>query len=219
MARRSKQTDEQHEDAGGVAVIDPPADEAPATEAAADSVPADEYRLLLQQRDTLKRLTEHVDEAQAEYDDADAVRKEKKAALEQAQQALIRFARRVTNPEPMPLFDGANGTAPAEHPAGDEGWRDVPLAEALEGVTEKLLAKLQDGANLRTVGELADWTGADGGRHKLVDLPGIGEAAATKIEEALDKFWERRRQQLATEAIEDRHDDVGATAEEDEAAE
>lgn len=77
---------------------------------------------------------------------------------------------------------------PFDRPAGSDDWRAVPLAQALNGhVTDKVLEKLAE-AELRTVGELADYTA----RCRLTDIAGIGQAKAEVIEKALEEFWAER---------------------------
>lgn len=85
---------------------------------------------------------------------------------------------------PTPLFDAATGG-----PVDD--WRIVPLTEALAGLPENILGRLKE-MELETVGQFADWTNADGGKNKLIDIPGIGQAKAEKIENALADFWAKR---------------------------
>ncbi len=101
--------------------------------------------------------------------------------------------------EPAPLFDeaakGEDGGDPVQDRVEqatqpDESWREVKLREALHGLTSGTLDKLED-QQLYTVGDLANWTAEDGGRRKLVDIPGIGAATATKVEEAQMAFWQR----------------------------
>lgn len=90
--------------------------------------------------------------------------------------------------------------APAEP---DETWKVVPLATL--GIDDELpaglLAKLED-AGLKTVGDVADHTKPDqAGRSKqLVDIKGIGQAAAAKIETALEQFWAKHAARLAAAA-------------------
>ena len=81
-------------------------------------------------------------------------------------------------------------TEPTAQPA-DEAWRNELLVDALVGLPKKILDHLH-AANMRTVGELAEWTAADGGRHRLIDIPGLRELSAGRIEVALEAFWERR---------------------------
>jgi hypothetical protein len=91
----------------------------------------------------------------------------------------------------MPLFDGAggeqrNGTHGLALAA--EGWRAVPLADALRGIklTKKQVESLER-ADLRTLGQFTDFQTAK----ETFDwgLAGIGPETRTKIEEALADYW------------------------------
>lgn len=63
-------------------------------------------------------------------------------------------------------------------------WRKMPLDKLFD--VAKRPGKQLIAANLKTVGELADYTAGD---YRLTDIDGIGEAAATQIEERLMQFW------------------------------
>ena len=99
---------------------------------------------------------------------------------------LLELIRKVKNPPSMPLVDGV------PEPQFTMAWRSVPLSEALVGLPESIIVSLNE-SNLQTMGELADWTAAYGGRNKLTDLAGIGPAKAEKIEQALVDFWSRQK--------------------------
>ena len=103
------------------------------------------------------------------------------------------------HPEAFPLYHAsANGTAPQEHLPSDESWKSVKLRDAFvdnDGkpeVSEGLFKKLED-AQLFTLGELTNFTAADGGRKRITDIPGVGPGAAEKIEEACTRFWARQK--------------------------
>ncbi len=103
------------------------------------------------------------------------------------------------HPESHPLYaaataaPSANGTPPeAAAPEADNTWQDVKLSEAFAGIKPAKILDHLDAANLRTLGELAAWTAANQGRNRLIDVPGIGDGAAKKIEDALEEFWKRR---------------------------
>jgi hypothetical protein len=104
-------------------------------------------------------------------------------------------------------------TSPAEtkteaEPTQEDAWREVPLHEALGGLSIKIFDALKQ-ANLTTVGQLADWINADGGRNRLTDLAGIGKAKGEKIEEAMEKFWERRKDLIPKEEPPEESDVAG----------
>lgn len=96
--------------------------------------------------------------------------------------------------ETFPLFDGAERKAPpapAEPVVSDpapspEPWRAVPTADLGRfDLSPKIVEKLTE-AGLSTIGQLADWSASE---KRLTDIPGVGASTATKIEEALDRFW------------------------------
>lgn len=133
-----------------------------------------------------------VRQAYEAFKKADAWMEEKKAdarvATKDREAALknwVEATEESINPRPLyDAADGCNGTADYE------AWRNVPLVEALHGLSMSLYQKLSD-AELKTMGELSNYTNADGGRHRLIDIAGIGEKAAEKIEAAQEEFWRR----------------------------
>jgi hypothetical protein len=105
--------------------------------------------------------------------------------------------------EGSPLFDGIQtddkGQANLET---DDSWKDVRLSEIFAGLPPGLQQKVED-ASLLTLSEITEWC-----KHKrLTDIPGVGQANATKLEEAIDAFWARRK-----EAAEQANGVVKATA-------
>lgn len=67
-----------------------------------------------------------------------------------------------------------------------EAWRSEPIANLIRfGLSAKTVELLAE-AKLTTVGAIAEWSN-DG--NQLDEIPGIGAAKATEIEEALDAFW------------------------------
>lgn len=75
--------------------------------------------------------------------------------------------------------------------AEDDAWRSVPL-DSLD--LPRLALTVLEHENIRTVGDLADWSAPppQGKGRRLVDIDGIGEATAEKIDEALERFWASR---------------------------
>lgn len=136
----------------------------------------------------------HVAQAFQTWHRANETAKAKKKAWEALVAELQETIREAREPSPLfvetPKAPEAATPAPTEAPA-DDSWRCIVLGDALPELSEAIIAKLQK-ANIWNMGELADWTGADGGRHRLSDLDGIGSATAGKIEEATMAFWTRR---------------------------
>lgn len=139
-----------------------------------------------------------------------------KGMKEEAKEAKADFDRKVSilrrliqeSREDLPLFDGGKSSTaddvtnfdpaaegessqadttdtatPTAIPPDDDSWREIGLEDL--SLTESLLTKLYS-ANLDTVGELADFTASG---KQLVDIDGVGPAAAEKIEGAMDRFW------------------------------
>lgn len=103
--------------------------------------------------------------------------------------------------ERLPLFDKSESedatedTEATEEEGGTEPaaelllWRSVSIHELTHhGIGKTVAIKLEENG-IKTLGDLADWS-APPSNKRLVDLPAIGEAKATRIEEALDRFWE-----------------------------
>jgi hypothetical protein len=156
----------------------------------------------------LQRICEAEEEVQAKEDVWEARKEDAKEAKDAFDAAVNRLRKliRSANEDDTPLFrrnGHANGTpAPASDQAKpDESWKDVPLAEALEGIKPAVLEKLK-GAELETVGQLQAFTeksGLYGNSDPLTTIKGIGPETATKIADALGAFWERRKAEaLAT---------------------
>lgn len=118
---------------------------------------------------------------------------------------LSELISKLTNSEPMPLFDQAHRNGLPAVPQ-DDSWRDVPLCDALPSLTTPVLRKLAD-AELTTLGKLADFTAAErspGRFNQICDVKGIGKETATKIDAALDAFWASRKP-AETDAADEGH--------------
>jgi hypothetical protein len=76
----------------------------------------------------------------------------------------------------------------AVKPAEDESWKPEPLASLVK--KERILKALYDNdPPIKTIGDLAKWTS----QFELTDVKGIGPEAATEISDALEKFWQQRK--------------------------
>lgn len=140
--------------------------------------------------------------AERECQDAEELMEEAKAEAKAAKdkydnavlrlRKLCRVARSATSPGP--LFEKPEDGPP---PQENDGWRQVPIQEAIgDAVSGGTIEKLQE-AELTTVGKLADFCekqGQAGHQRPLCTIKGIGEAKAEAIELALVKFHERRKQ-------------------------
>ncbi len=81
-----------------------------------------------------------------------------------------------------------------------EAWRDVSVDEL--DIPDALKAKLRE-AGLATLGEMATYaiTG------QLIDIEGVGQASAEKIERALEAYWAAHPQPEAEPEVESDPDD------------
>jgi hypothetical protein len=138
--------------------------------------------------DKLARLAEAqaaLDRARDEFTAKNDAAKAAKARFESRREELEDAVRSLLKPDPqarLPFSDPAPAEPDAK-PAADESWRDEPLS-ALD-LPAKTVESIEK-AEVRTIGQLADWTNSG---KLLTDLPGVGEAKAQKIHDALDAFW------------------------------
>ena len=133
--------------------------------------------------DEVALLEDEIREAEGKLGRAQAQYKARKEEVAGLQAELRKKIWEAAHPEEVPLFNAA----PSENGNGE--WESILLTEALDGCKPALLQKFTDG-NIRTMGELAEWTRT----HQLTDIPGIGPAAAQGIEAACEAFWARRKE-------------------------
>jgi hypothetical protein len=99
------------------------------------------------------------------------------------------------------LFAAKTAAAVKAGNAEDESWRDEPMSalDIAEGTVAKLAAE-----HITTVGEYCDYLKpqANGFQPRLTDIKGIGAAAVTSIEDAIEKFFAERKARAA-EIVED----------------
>jgi hypothetical protein len=102
------------------------------------------------------------------------------------------------NKSPKPGASGPIGPVEAA-PAPDESWRPIPITEALPGLGKKIYEGMEK-LNLHTLGELITWKNEREHR-RWTDIDGLGEAGATKIDDAMEVFWTAygKRKPAATE--------------------
>lgn len=137
----------------------------------------------------IREMTAEIEEASADHYRKNESAKAAKKRVESLTADLIAFIRKSN--EKLPLFDGKPvPPPPAEAPAEDQSWREVPIDTlSLEcGLSESIVNKLVE-AEITTIGKLADWTKSE---KRLTDIAGIGGAKAEAIEGAMDKFWGAR---------------------------
>jgi predicted flap endonuclease-1-like 5' DNA nuclease len=148
------------------------------------------------------KLNEEVTELQVVSDDKAKEAKAAKNRLENAQRDLNKFIADLS--ADRPLFDRPKPTAAeaadhanADTPAGPtpppqadaDAWRRETIASLGNfGLHPKIIEKINE-AGILTIGALAEWTAAG---NRLIDIDGIGDGKAAKIDDALEKFWAAR---------------------------
>lgn len=155
----------------------------------------------LRKRDERIRSLEQIrNEADAEVESKKLELKEAKEYAKACEKNVKRAIRGDDQQKELPFKEG-EGEASQEE---DDSWRLTTIEDA--GIPEKLCVFLRENKPpLETVGDIADWS--DKHKKLLTDVPGIGPAKATQIDEALDKFWESREPE--DEGEEDAEDDAG----------
>lgn len=192
----------------GTAVLDEPTTESTETqtpEPQADPTPAPALAARIAEFDaeTVRLIGEaeaNCEEMEAEYETAKKAAKEAKDAYEVAVSGMRQLIHRRAQglqevkrgQQTLPFGDDARPTD--ETPAPDEAWRAIDISALQDhGLPGGIVGKLVD-AEIRTIGDLSNWhTPPPTGQGKtLTDIPGVGQAKADKIDEALAKFWEAR---------------------------
>jgi hypothetical protein len=107
-------------------------------------------------------------------EDAKARHSEAKAAYDSAVSQLLRVIDE----------DDKQGELPFEVEHDTEDWRAFPVAQL--GLPEKLVDAMAE-AELFNVGDVNDFTMSG---KRFIDIKGIGQAKAEKIDDALLKFWQ-----------------------------
>jgi len=138
--------------------------------------------------DDIKVARLELQEREAELAQAAEAYKQARAAVAAAQAKLNSLIDDYISPEPS-LFDQPDETKD-DSGSNPDWWRDVPIAEL--GLPQGIVQRLAEAA-IETIGQLATHT--ESGQH-LTDIPGIGQAKAEKIEDALQTFWERNTDKL-----------------------
>jgi len=183
-----------HEDAPGTGKI--PVTELAEEEAA--SVADDQHQSAEQSAqddtDLAARVNREIVEANRVLKDAQAVVENQKIELAKARKdvelALKRLQATIDEPE-LPFAD-------PEKPArtDEDAWREDPIEVLGEhGLRPGLVEKLNE-AGLTRLGAAHDWLHAPGTDRTWLDVPGVGEASAAKIEDAWISYMEARAERL-----------------------
>lgn len=143
-------------------------------------------------------LSDEADSLEREWEEAKAHASELKKEFEAVVERLRKKIREAKSAGEFPIVDlaaSANSAvqaSPAQAADDDESWKSVAIDEAMPDLPKHIREKIQ-AAELPTMGDLANFVAVDGGKKRLIDIPGVGEKSAEKIEEAQMAFFERRR--------------------------
>jgi hypothetical protein len=151
-------------------------------------------------------------EATKKFEDARKVKKGIEADHLVAVEEMQKTVHKWTGKEPPNLFNppSANGTAAPTSPAPvnnpppvdctglDESWRSVPLSELIPlGLPKgKVEAMAEHRPPLECLGDVTDYL--KNTYHRLQDVKGFGQAAVDKFDDALEKFWAKRKAEAKT---------------------
>lgn len=159
----------------------------------------------------------NVREAEAELEEKKQEAKWAKTNYDEATKQLLKVIRKHRAPGERDLFDYANeNTAPdvpEAQPVNEDAWRDTPLDDVFASMPASVLVSLSD-KELTTLGQLSDWLNSG---KRLIDLEGIGQAKAEKMELCMEKFWEQHKQSSPVSPDEEEDiDDLDEDCDEDE---
>ena len=174
-----------------------------ATDAMLDAVDgtSSARKITAEQEAVLFRIRDELREDQSEEDRVAEMHKAAKKRKEATQDKLNRYIDELEHPDTPLLFkqstDESAETSEAASPddgkevVASEVWRAVTPTEL--GIKEAICEKLADSnPPLATLGAIVDYI-TRGGR--LIDVKGIGEAKATEIEDAMNRYWESHREE------------------------
>lgn len=136
--------------------------------------------------------------AEADLDDAREMVKLKQGNVDELNRKMHGVIDEIEHPEKYPLYQAKslpNGNGkPAGEVKEDDTWRAVPIREAMPNLGKKVYDGM-DGAKLETMGQYCDWRNKNQGANWVTDLPGVGKAAADKIDDALEAFLAKWRKE------------------------
>ncbi len=100
--------------------------------------------------------------------------------------------------------DEAAETSKAAASGADEAWKSEKVRDALKGLGKRVydgIDKLLGGdGEPVTLGALFEWKNGGGGSRWWTNIDGVGEAAATKIDDAIEAFWTKWRKRKPADA-------------------
>lgn len=169
----------------------------------ADKPLPDENTRVLESWPRMKRLEDEYNIAAGELVRAemnlenarDAV-KVKQGNVDELNAKLHKVMDEILHPGKYPLFQAK--ALPNGKPAGevkeDDTWRAVPIRDAMPGLGKKVYDGM-DNMKLATMGQYCDWRNKNAGANWVTDIPGVGKAAADKIDDALEAFLTKWRKE------------------------
>jgi hypothetical protein len=136
----------------------------------------------------VRALKTQVRAQKSEYALAKAHASELKKEFESSVEKLLKLIE--LSEQGAPLFDGIKNDDKGEaNLEADDSWKEVKLAEVFVALPSGLRQKVED-ASLVTLHELTEFCKSQA----LTDIPGVGQANADKLDQALQEFWQRRKE-------------------------
>lgn len=152
----------------------------------------------------IKEAEHDLASSEAKYNEAKVSAREAKASMEKKRKRLHEIIAEEVGSIPS-LYSAQTQAAVVE---GNEPWRSEPISNlTVPGRIVKALAA----HHITTIGEYCDYVKpqANGFMPRLTDVPGMGPAAITAFEDAMDKFWTEQKKKDA-----ERTKEVGEAIEE-----
>jgi hypothetical protein len=86
------------------------------------------------------------------------------------------------------------GATSSGTPTDDDAWKSVKVRDGLKGLGKKVYEGIDKllGEDA-TLGKLFDWKNGGTGDRWWTDIEGLGQAGATKIDDAIEAFWKQFR--------------------------
>lgn len=152
----------------------------------------DELEHLRSFKGRLSVLKNDAKEARLRVEELRLELKDAKQSCEAANAAIQRAIEEDENDANRPLLNQLDASSSSSADEEDTSYRLVSIDTL--GLSAKICELLRENnPPLATIGAIQDWLGdAD---HVLQDVKGLGTAKVTQVEEALDKFWKRWREQ------------------------
>ncbi len=146
----------------------------------------------------IKDQEEHVTSLELKFVGAKGALAVAKRAVDEAKVELRKLIRERNEQRGQPtmrsLFEGPSTPVEPEPPADGE-WRELSIRKLGEvGLPGTVIDKIS-AAGIDTLGQLSDFTtpNGNGWAKQYQDIPGVGDKAATAIEDAWMAFWVKHK--------------------------